>query len=676
MVAGTMLIFLIFVMVAAERKPEMGIARAVGIQRGHLVQLFAFEGLAYDLIAAAAGSLLGVIVAAGMVFVMAQAFGSQGFSIEHHIEPRSLIIAYTIGVILTFAVVTFSAWKVSVLNIVAAIRNLPERSSRSVRQRGWWWGLVLAGLGVLLTYVGIQTAQGTPFSLGVSMVMVSAIPLLRRAGAGDRAAYSVAGILLTVFWLTPSSVFDMFLPKLSQDFSIFVVGGTFAVVGATWTVMYNSDVLLGGMMIAFGRFRLMAPVIKTSVSRALSNRFRTGMAVAMFSLVVLTLVVMATVTGAIWSVLGNQKTFDGGFDIGATTLRINPITDMGAAISAAKDLNRSDFTRLSDQSIVGIKVRQVGAANQTFEDYYMRGTDSEFLRQNGFGFTLKAPEYENAQAVWDAIAANPDLAVIDAFAVPSHTNFNFNVATGFKVQGIYLDDESFQPFGIEVQDPATGSTRKLTVIGVIQDTLSPLVAGITTSQKTMDESFGAAATPTIHLFKLREGVNVADTAKRLESDFLMNGMNADSLRKQQKDIMSGSLTFNYMLQGFMGLGLVVGVAALGVISARSVVERRQQIGVLRAIGFQKGMVELSFLLESSFIALLGIGVGTGLGLVIAHNVIAGYSKSGGHGDLPFAVPWLNLALIFFAAYAVALLTTFLPARQASRIYPAEALRYE
>ena len=53
----------------------------------------------------------------------------------------------------------------------------------------------------------------------------------------------------------------------------------------------------------------------------------------------------------------------------------------------------------------------------------------------------------------------------------------------------------------------------------------------------------------------------------------------------------------------MGLGLVVGVAALGVITARSVVERRQQIGVLRAIGFQRRMVQLSFLLESSFIAL-------------------------------------------------------------------------
>jgi putative ABC transport system permease protein len=44
-----------------------------------------------------------------------------------------------------------------------------------------------------------------------------------------------------------------------------------------------------------------------------------------------------------------------------------------------------------------------------------------------------------------------------------------------------------------------------------------------------------------------------------------------------------------------GLVLIVSVVALGVVSARAVVERRQQIGVLRAIGVQPGMVRLALL---------------------------------------------------------------------------------
>jgi putative ABC transport system permease protein len=74
--------------------------------------------------------------------------------------------------------------------------------------------------------------------------------------------------------------------------------------------------------------------------------------------------------------------------------------------------------------------------------------------------------------------------------------------------------------------------------------------------------------------------------------------------------------FNTFL-GFLTVGLVVGVAALGVISTRAVVERRQQIGMLRALGFQRKMVGWVFLIESSFVALLGIGLGAGLALIPA-----------------------------------------------------------
>ena len=132
-------------------------------------------------------------------------------------------------------------------------------------------------------------------------------------------------------------------------------------------------------------------------------------------------------------------------------------------------------------------------------------------------------------------------------------------------------------------------------------------------------------------------------------------------------------TLNGLLQGFMALGLLVGVAALGVISTRAVVERRQRIGVSRAIGYQRGMVGMSFLLESSFIALLGILVGTALGLISSWNFVEFINK-----DLPtieWQVPWLQLVLIIVAAYVVSLITTIAPARQASNIYPAEALRY-
>jgi putative ABC transport system permease protein len=124
----------------------------------------------------------------------------------------------------------------------------------------------------------------------------------------------------------------------------------------------------------------------------------------------------------------------------------------------------------------------------------------------------------------------------------------------------------------------------------------------------------------------------------------------------------------------MSLGLVVGICALGVIAARSVVERRQQIGIMRALGFQKVQVRVVFLSESSFIALLGLGVGVALGLGFSGTLIDNIRE--GFPGMEYRVPWGALVLVVVVGYAAALLTTFLPARRASKVYPAEALRYE
>jgi putative ABC transport system permease protein len=119
---------------------------------------------------------------------------------------------------------------------------------------------------------------------------------------------------------------------------------------------------------------------------------------------------------------------------------------------------------------------------------------------------------------------------------------------------------------------------------------------------------------------------------------------------------------------------VVGIAALGVIAARSVVERRQQIGVLRAIGFQRRMVLGAFLLESSFIALLGIILGVALAVALGPQVVDGMAEE--YAGLEPSIPWTQILITAGVGYLAALITTYVPAVQASRVFPAEALRYE
>jgi putative ABC transport system permease protein len=462
---------------------------------------------------------------------------------------------------------------------------------------------------------------------------------------------------------------------LRVNFAIFLLAGLMIVIGATWTIMYNADVLLGALGASLGRIRGLAPVLKMSMAYPLRSLFRTGVTLAMFTLVVFTLVVGAITTGSFVNAFNDLNVFGGGFDVRATSAPAAPIVDMRAALARTPGLDPASLRVVSSQSTLPVKARQLGTAAKE-ETYVVHGADTAFLAHTTYGLAARARGYDSPAAVWRAIRARPGLAVVDQFVVPRKANWNFGPLPKFHLRGFYLEDKTFAPMKVTVRDAQTGKRATLTVIGVLPDSAPLLMTGIWTSQRTLAPVFRDRVLPTTHLFALRPGVDAKATAQKLESAFLANGMQADSLKKLLADTVAANLTFDRLIEGFMGLGLIVGVAALGVITARAVVERRQQIGVLRAIGFRARMVQLAFLLESSFVAVTAILVGTGLALVVAHNVIADSRRQPSWENLSFEVPWLNLGIIFLAVYLVALATTWAPAVRASRVYPAEALRYQ
>lgn len=675
--AGILLIFLIFVMLAAERRGELGIARAVGTRRGHLVQMFTFEGAAYDLGAAVVGAILGAVVAFGMVFVMSTAFGAadadEGLQIRFAVSARSLVIAAALGLLLTLVVVAVSAWRVSVMNISSAIRNLPEPPAPRRRRR-----LVLAAvsilLGTLLVVSGTSASAATPLMLGVSLVLMGFVPLLRAVGVPERLATTVCAGAMVVVLMLPWSVWDAVFGTLAMDFSTWIVAGLLITVGTVWVIVFNADVLLGGVTRLLGRVRSLAPILRMSMAYPLSARFRTGATLAMFTLVVFTLVTGTASNGSFVHAIGLED-YGGGFQVRAGTTAAAPITDMQAALRRAPGIDPSQFTAVGSQSVLAVEAKQLGAG-RPWETYLARGLDDSFLRHTTFGLGAIAEGYRSSAQVWRALRTHPGLAVVDSTVVPRRDHFNFGPVPDFALSGFTFEDGTFAPIPVDVLDKQTGRHVRLTVIGVLKDTAPLEMLGISASQSTLASAFPGRVRPTIHYFALAPGVDPKAAAAKLESAFLANGLDAESIQQVVDDAMAASLTFNHLIQGFLALGLLVGVAALGVISARAVVERRQQIGVLRAIGFRSRMVQAAFLIESSFVALTAIVVGTALGLLLAWNIVDDQRQQPSWSNLKLVVPWTNLGLIFLLVYAVALAATLAPAIRASRIQPAEALRYQ
>ena len=220
---GVLLIFLIFVMLAAARRSEMGMARAIGAKRRHLVQMFVFEGTAYALVSAAVGVLLGLAVSVLITVVVNRAISNvdEDFRFTSHFELRSAIVAYCLGMVITFATVAFSAYRVSRMNIVAAVRGTPEalvaKGELPISQR-----LVLVGQALV-----------RPVFFAVRGVI--ALAKIRIGGFLLNTTLAVLWVILFPIWIIDAviSLFRFAWPYLRRGWLTFILGLLIIWIGIT-----------------------------------------------------------------------------------------------------------------------------------------------------------------------------------------------------------------------------------------------------------------------------------------------------------------------------------------------------------------------------------------------------------------------------------------------------------
>ncbi|MCC6382731.1 MAG: FtsX-like permease family protein [Dehalococcoidia bacterium] len=757
--AGAMLIFTLFVMLAAERRTEMGIVRAVGGQRVHLVQAFVAEGAVYDLVAGLIGVAIGV--AAALVIVVGGAkllVGDELSVITAHVAPRSLVVSFCLGAVLTFLTVVVSSLRISQLNIVAAVRG--QASAAAVREpkhrNRWLWiilgipALILPPLGLywllrkgfgmpwswivgpggilvglLLVAVGRASEVAFPLTLGVSILILSVAAVAQYYGAGRRLAWSLAGVALAAYWVAPADVVTGFL---GGDYEIsgmemFVLSGIMIVTGFTLFIVFNARLLtvifaaqrrgsrrylapailavaalaalivglavghsasglgqLGYLLAAFlavfalssaaaMRVPRFAPAFKMGVAYPLANRFRTGMTIAMFAIVVFSVTVMSIVNASFLDMFTSDEG-RGGWDVIAATNQNNPIPDFTAALREAR-FDTSVITAMGSLTQYDDNAQEARTPGGSWHPYPLIAGDSAFFASASMKLDGRARGYATDRAVYDAVAGREGLALLDSAPLQSGTSFG---AALLSVGGVTINDGQFDPFALEIRDPVTGHARTVTVVGILSSRIPPgLLAGVLMNGDTYRPVLGEPDYRSVYL-RLAQGTDDRATARAIKAALVTRGVQAVSIREEIDRGVAASVGFLRIFQAFMALGLFVGIAALGVIALRSVVERRQQIGMLRAIGYQRGTVALSFLLESGFIAMMGILAGVVGACLLSWELVRGdaFTQTG----MPFFIPWFDIGLIVALTFSVALVMTWWPSRRAASVPIAAALRYE
>ena len=147
----------------------------------------------------------------------------------------------------------------------------------------------------------------------------------------------------------------------------------------------------------------------------------------------------------------------------------------------------------------------------------------------------------------------------------------------------------------------------------------------------------------------------------------------DTLMSSVTDIVDAIST---VLIAFVAISLVVSSVMIGVITYISVLERRKEIGILRAIGASKHNISTVFNAETFIIGglagLLGVGI-TYLLLIPANRIIASLT---GQVDIRAYLPLTAAGILVALSIVLTLLGGLIPAKKAARSDPVSALRSE
>jgi putative ABC transport system permease protein len=178
---------------------------------------------------------------------------------------------------------------------------------------------------------------------------------------------------------------------------------------------------------------------------------------------------------------------------------------------------------------------------------------------------------------------------------------------------------------------------------------------------------------------VKDGVTLTDCERELGA-LIGPGFDIQppSGRGQQFESMLGS--YSMMVNMSSALGLFIGLFIIYNAFSIAVVERRSEIGILRALGATRQQVRWLFLAEGGILGAIGSVAGLGVGLLVAHGIAIGIGAL--IGDIyrigqtvdAIAISRPLLASSFVIGVATSLVAAVLPAHTAARLHPVQALQ--
>jgi len=703
--AGVLLVLTIVLMLAEARRGEFGTLRSLGMSQSDARSLAVMEGAMVASLSCVVGSLVGLALAWFISIGFQNMFSSVGsgqFLFEW--TWSSLLAGWAWGFLLAIITLWGTAVWTARTNIVVALRGGREVQSGSVS-----WLLVLGqilffGAGAMCLSILVLLGFSSSFAYflwvvsGVCM-LIATLPIFtvelpsmlksshirwanlhRHAGRNTCAALGLALLV----WTIGLHGLDPIRQGMAPDELSFIVLGLVEVFAGVLLLTSAAPLLVGRLGKSKRLTRRFGPVLPVALAHPLSSPVRTAVVMGMFSITVFSVVVLS----------GYAEQFDnysssfveeaeGDYELLLTGSRARPI-ELPLNVS---DWNISSQSTDAIDSVARIHRSQVFLEDSTGErmPYLLRGFDENFSSHGGLPLYTWDPSLGTTEEqVWMSVSDRQDLVIVDAsFGLESVADGSGLSTLSFSIgESISL---------IDISNP--GNSKIVKVAGFMEQSSYLFSAGVWISDDIAIEQFDARLTrmyvsvgdnaqPSEEFRTADDMVSpmgktrnvrlaTAELSEELEPVLNDDGVQVSIIADDVMVIQSLVLALLAIFEAYLSLGLIVGIAGIGVVTVRSVSERTKTIGILRALGYRRGMVMATFMIEVVWVAVLGMLNGAAIAVGFHRALYETFWKDQGAS---FSLPYGSILTVVLGGLILVMVSTAYPIRKASLVPPSAALR--
>ena len=242
--------------------------------------------------------------------------------------------------------------------------------------------------------------------------------------------------------------------------------------------------------------------------------------------------------------------------------------------------------------------------------------------------------------------------------------------------GQNLAEESDYQIGdiIEFITP-TGDLEDLSVTGVFDLGVASLneswlITELGTAQTIFEEEGNVSAIET-QVTEIFDADIVADDIEAQIDDLGLTTSNWKDENEQLLSGLTGQSISSYMIQVFVLIAVLLGIASVLAISA---VQKSKQLGILKAMGIQDRTAGQIFLLQGLVLGTIGSIIGTGLGIGLMYGFSTFVKNADGTALVPF---YVNPTFVIGSAVIAIIASTiaaFIPAKNSARLNPMEVIK--